>query len=69
MIITYFKDTDTLLVTFNDNKVEETKDISENVLLDLDADKNIVSMTVEHATYTATISNFAFNQIADKKVA
>ncbi len=69
MTITYFKDTDTLLVTFNANKVEETKDISENVIVDLDADKNIVSMTVEHATYTATISNFAFNQVAAKKAA
>jgi uncharacterized protein YuzE len=69
MTITYFKDTDTLLVTFNSNKVEETKDISENVIVDMDADKNIVSMTVEHATYTATISNFAFNQVSDKKAA
>jgi uncharacterized protein YuzE len=69
MTITYFKDTDTLLVSFNDNKVEETTEISENVLLDLDADKNIVNMTVEHATYTATISNFAFNQVIGKKAA
>ena len=69
MTITYFKDSDTLLVTFNNNKVEETKDISENILLDLDANKNIVNMTVEHATDTANISNFAFNQVDAKKVA
>lgn len=67
MTITYFKETDTLLVTFNDNPIEETKDISENILLDLDIKKNIVSMTIEHATQTATISNFSFNQIADKR--
>lgn len=69
MTITYFKDTDTLLVSFNTNRVEETKEISENILLDLDADKNVVNMTVEHATYTATISNFAFNQVMGKKAA
>lgn len=67
MTITYFKETDTLLVIFNNNQVDETKDISENILLDLDIKKNIVSMTIEHATQTATISNFSFNQIADKK--
>lgn len=69
MTLTYFKDTDTLLLVFNTNKVEETKDISENVILDLDVNKNIVNMTVEHATYTATISNFAFNQVAEKRAA
>jgi uncharacterized protein YuzE len=69
MTITYFKDTDTLLVTFNANKVEETRDLSENVIVDLDADNNIVSMTVEHATETATISNFAFNQVEASKAA
>lgn len=66
MTITYFKDTDTLLVTFNANKVEETRDLSEHVIVDLDADNNIVSMTVEHATQTANIANFAFNQVEAK---
>ena len=69
MTITYFKDTDTLLVTFNTNKVEETRDISEHIIADLDGMNNIVSMTIEHATQTATISNFAFNQVVSGKAA
>ncbi len=69
MTITYFKETDTLLITFNSNEVEETIDISENILIELDVNKNLVSMTVEHASKTATISNFAFNQVADKRAA
>lgn len=66
MTITYFKETDSLLITFNNNKIEETKDISENILLDIDGNNNIVSMTIEHATKTATISNFSYNQIESK---
>lgn len=32
MRITYFEDTDTLLVYFNDNDIVETKDVNENTL-------------------------------------
>jgi uncharacterized protein YuzE len=67
MTITYFKETDTLLVTFNGNPVIETRDISENILLDFDDKNNIVSMTIEHATQTATMPNFSFNQVEDSR--
>ncbi len=63
MRITYFKDTDTLLVNFNDHEIAETKDLSENVLVELDETGNVVSMTIEHAAKQAEISNFSFNQI------
>lgn len=49
MKIKYFKDTDTALLEFGDRPVEETREVSENVYVDLDADGNIVSMTIEHA--------------------
>ena len=42
MTITYFKATDTLYISFNDNPIEEKKDISENILIELDKNKNIV---------------------------
>ena len=63
MKITYFKDTDTLLVNFNNNNIVETKDLSENVLIEIDNSGNIVSMTIEHAQKQAEISNFSFNQV------
>ncbi len=63
MKITYFEDTDTLLVYFNDNKIVETKDINENTLIELDANGKIVSMTIEHAKNQTEISSFSFNQI------
>ena len=49
MTITYFKDTDTLLVNFTKQDIHETKDLNENILLDLDKNGNVVSMTIEHA--------------------
>lgn len=49
MQIEYFKDTDTLLFTFNDKEIRDTRDINENVLAEFDKDGQIVSMTIEHA--------------------
>mgnify|MGYP001605822042 FL=1 len=63
MNIKYFQDTDTLLVAFTKKDVVETRDLSENVLLDLDRDGNIVSMTIEHARRQASIDEFSFQQI------
>lgn len=63
MKITYFEDTDTLLIYFNDNKIVETKDINENTLIELDAEGKIVSMTIEHAKNQMEISSFTFNQV------
>lgn len=63
MKITYFKDTDTLLVNFNDNKITETKDLNENILVEMDEKGNIVSMTIEHAQQQAEIANFSFSQV------
>lgn len=63
MKITYFKDTDTLLVNFNDNEVIETKDLNENMLVELDKKGNVVSMTIEHAKQQTEISSFSFNQV------
>jgi len=66
MEIKYFNDTDTLYVVFNNNEVEETKDLNDNVLLDLDKNGNIVSMTFEHAKSITNVLNFSFQQISEK---
>ena len=38
MKITYFSDTDTALIEFSDHEVAETKEINENIYLDLEND-------------------------------
>jgi uncharacterized protein YuzE len=63
MKVTYFEDTDTLLVYFNDNKIVETKDLNENTIIELDADGKVVCMTIERAKDQTEISSFSFNQV------
>ena len=68
MKIKYFADTDTALIEFSDAPVEETKEVTEDVYLDLDANGALVSMTVEHAKERANISEVSFVRM-DKAVA
>ena len=68
MKIKYFADTDTALIEFADAAVEETREVSEDIYLDLDAKGALVSMTVEHAKKRANISEVSFVQM-DKAVA
>ena len=64
MQVKYFQDTDTLLINFNNNKIYETKDINENILVELDGNGNVVSMTLEHAKSFAEINDFSYQQLA-----
>jgi len=64
MKIKYFQDTDTLYIELRSAPVNETQDLDENTLLDLDAEGNICAITVEHAKDRADIPNFTFEQIA-----
>lgn len=62
MKIKYFPDTDTALVEFATFPVAETKEISEDILVDLDAEGRLVSMTIEHAKTSASIKDFSFEE-------
>jgi len=63
MKIKYFNDTDTALFEFTDNQVEETREVSENIYIDLDSNGNLVSMTIENAKETAHLPDIAYQQI------
>ena len=63
MKIKYFSDTDTALMEFTDKEVHETKEISENVYVDIDKDGNLVSMTIEHAKTKAGMREFSFMEM------
>jgi len=66
MKIKYFKDTDTALVEFSDHQVAQTKEINENIYVDLDVDDNLVNMTIENASSQANIAEVAYQQIENK---
>ncbi len=65
MKIKYFRDTDTALLEFSDREVAETREISENVYIDLDEDGNLVSMTVEHAAERARLPEVAIEEVTN----
>ena len=64
MKIKYFQDTDTLYIEFRHTKVVETRDLDENMLIDLDGEGNICALTIEHAREHADFPRFSFEQIA-----
>jgi uncharacterized protein YuzE len=63
MKIKYFEDTDTALLEFSERPVFETKEINENIYLDLDEAGNLIGMTIEHALSQANINEVSFQQI------
>jgi len=63
MKIKYFPDTDTAHVEFTDEEVHETKEISENIYVDLDQKGNLVSMTIEHAKANAGLWEFSYREM------
>jgi uncharacterized protein YuzE len=64
MKVRYFPDTDTLLIDFSDRKVTETRDLNENVLVELDESGHVVSMTIEHAKQQTDVAEFSYRLAA-----
>jgi uncharacterized protein YuzE len=63
MKIKYFEDTDTALVEIGKGAVTETRELSENVYLDLDAEGQVISITLEHASLRGDLSEFSFQRV------
>ena len=66
MKIKYFTDTDTAQVEFSNGEVSETKEINENIYIDLDKDGNLVNMTIEHAKDKAGLYEVSYQEVKNK---
>jgi uncharacterized protein YuzE len=64
MNIKYFQETVTLYIEFRKGEIAETRELDENMVLDVDADGNVCAITVEHASDRADIPHFSFEQVA-----
>ena len=64
MKVKYFPDTDTAHIEFTDKAVQETKEISENIYIDVDGKGDIVNMTIEHAKDNARLWEFSYQEIS-----
>lgn len=65
MVVRYFQSTDTLLIDLSDREVVETRDAGEDLLIEVDADGKIVSLTVEHAGEHIDVLKLSYERIGD----
>ena len=63
MKVKYFRDTDTLYIELCSSEVNETRDLDENTLLDLDGEGRLCAITIEHASNRMEIPSFSYEQI------
>jgi len=56
----YFPDTDTLLLQFNNHEIIETYDVNEDILVEVDKEGGMVSMTIEHAKRQTNVNEFSY---------
>ncbi len=68
MNIKYFPETDTALMEFSNRLIEETREISENVYIDLDKNGDLVSMTLEHAKKVAQLPDLSYQQLQKEEM-
>jgi uncharacterized protein YuzE len=61
--VKYFSDTDTAYLEFSQNIISETKDINDDILLELDSSGNLVGMTIEHAKAKANLDEVSYQQM------
>jgi uncharacterized protein YuzE len=66
MKIKYFEETDTALLELGTGNVVETRELSEDIYLDMDVRGHIVSITIEHASQRGDLSEFSFQRVSTK---
>ncbi len=55
MKINHFEDTDTLYIQLNNNEIVDTYDASSDMIVDVDANADVVAMTIEHASQKSNL--------------
>lgn len=63
MKVKYFNETDAALLEFSSRPVDETREISENIYVDLDAFGHLVSMTIERGRQLANLPEVVVQEI------
>ncbi len=64
MKIKYFSDTDTALLELNDNPIDSTLEVNENIYIDVDKNGKVVNITIEHAKESMKLPEFSYQEIA-----
>jgi uncharacterized protein YuzE len=56
----------TVRLELGTGRVVETRELSEDIYLDMDARGHVVSITVEHASQRGDLSEFSFQRVSTK---
>lgn len=67
MKILSFEDTDTALVELSSAPVVETRELSEDVYLERDAQESVVAITIEHASKRGDMSELSFFRLPTRR--
>ena len=63
MKFSYFSDTDTLYIDLADRPSVDSDEVSPDIVLDMDADNNIVGIEIEHASSNVDLDNLSFSAL------
>jgi uncharacterized protein YuzE len=63
MRIQYYADTDSLYIDFSARPSAESKEITDGVVLDYDAEGNIVGIDIDHASKRLELSDLTLSQL------
>ena len=63
MNVKYFADTDTLYIELYPAEVDETRDLEEDTLLEMDAAGRLCALTIERVSARMAIPAFSYEQI------
>lgn len=58
MTFEYFPDTDTVYIALRPGPGADAAEVSTDVILDFDAEGNVVGVTIEHASERSDLSSF-----------
>ena len=66
MKVKYFADTDTLYIELCSTDIDETRDLDDDTLLELDSAGRLCAITIEHASDRMDIPAFSYEQIPSR---
>ena len=67
MKLNYFPDTDSLYIDLSHKQSTESQEVSEGVVLDYDAEGNLVGIDIDHASQKLNLRELVSNHAADER--
>jgi len=63
MKLSYYKDTDSLYIDLSSKPSEESREISEGIVIDYDAQGNVVGIDIDNASRKVDLEEVSLNKI------